>query len=225
MPVGRARSFTAPPNLEPTFPSGNGVPGGEFVARFTVDSRPHLGIDGNGVQQLDVNGNGIYDPVNTKDAVNADKSFQFGLYTDNLFAGNFAAAGSLGTFQTGLGGRILDGYDQLGAYGVVNGLWRWQLSFSGITDTQYSVVSGLQINGLPVAGQFNPNIPHTDEIGVFDGNGNWYIDYNHTNNITSRSMVIHSNMRGYPVVGDFDGYGNIRPGYLSARYQYLAVRP
>ena len=31
------------PNGAPTFPSGDGQPGGNFVARFTVDSRPEIG--------------------------------------------------------------------------------------------------------------------------------------------------------------------------------------
>ena len=31
------------PNGAPSFPSGDGQPGGNFVARFTVDSRPEIG--------------------------------------------------------------------------------------------------------------------------------------------------------------------------------------
>jgi hypothetical protein len=76
------------------------------------------------------------------------------------------------------------------------------------------VVSGLQINGLPVAGPFNPNLVGangqlTDEIALFS-NGTWYIDYNHTNNISAKTdVVIHDGLQGYPIVGDFDGSGNI----------------
>ncbi len=182
----------------PTFPSGDGNPGGNFTARFTVDSRPHIGIDGNGIQELDVNGNGIWDPTNAKDATNSDKAFAFGLYTDNLLAGNFAPAGQNG-----------NGFDKLGVYGVVNGQFRFMLATSGITDGVLtpSAAQTLQINGLPVAYHFNPAIS-ADEVAVFDGHGNWYIDYTHTNNITSASMVIHDGLSGYPVVGDFDGSGH-----------------
>ena len=34
--------------VQPTFPSGDNVPGGDFVARFSVDSRPELGTYGAG---------------------------------------------------------------------------------------------------------------------------------------------------------------------------------
>ena len=189
-------SNAAEPSGSPTFNGTGGQPG-NFVAGFTVDSRPHLGIYGNGIQQLDINGDGVWDPNNNTEASNNDISTTFGLYTDMLFDGNLAPSGQSGT-----------GFDELGAYGQVNGQFRWLLSFSGVDSQQYSVVSGLQINGLPVAGKFNPNI-NADEIGLFDGSGNWYIDFNHTNNITGSSLVLHTNMRGYPVVGDFDGSGNI----------------
>ena len=180
----------------PTFPSGNGG-AGNFVARFTVDSRPHIGIFGNGIQQLDINGNGIWDPVNAKDATNSDKSFNFGFYTDNLFAGNFAPAGQNG-----------NGFDKLGAYGVINGQFRFLLATAGVTDSVISVIPSLQINGLPVAYKFNPAI-NADEIAVFDGNGNWYIDYGHDNTLGGAgTIVVHDGLRGYPVVGDFDGSGH-----------------
>ena len=42
-------SNAAEPNGAPMFPSGNGVPGGNFVGRFTVDSRPEIGVWSNGV--------------------------------------------------------------------------------------------------------------------------------------------------------------------------------
>jgi hypothetical protein len=184
------------PFSAPTFPSGNGVPGGNFVARFTVDSRPHIGITNDG-QELDINGNGVWDPVNAKDATNSDKAFRFGLITDTVFAGNFAPTGASGT-----------GFSELGAYGMVNGQFRWLLTFNGVAEPDYAVVSGLQVNGLPVAYHFNPAV-NADEIAVFDGLGNWYIDYNHTNNLTPGNvLVVHDGLRGYPVVGDFDGDGN-----------------
>ena len=39
--VGRAAQHARPES--PSAPSGNGIPGGDFVARFTVDSRPEIG--------------------------------------------------------------------------------------------------------------------------------------------------------------------------------------
>jgi hypothetical protein len=55
--------------------------------RFTVNSRPHIGDNYNGEagsaqQQLDINGNGFWDPVNAIDAVNSDKAFAFGTAND-----------------------------------------------------------------------------------------------------------------------------------------------
>ena len=200
-------SNASDPLGQPTFPSGsNGLPA-NFVARFTVDSRPHIGdyLTGqggsqgtSGQEQLDINGNGIFDPVNAVDAVNSDEAFAFATSTDTLFSGNFAPAGQSGT-----------GFDELGAYGQVNGQWRWLLTFNNVAQPDYSVVSTLQLNGDPVAGRFNPNI-NADEIALFDGSGNWYIDYNHTNNVGGPGTVVVSDgLEGIPVVGDFDGSGHI----------------
>src|SRR5262249_28595156 len=77
-----------------------------------------------------------------------------------------------------------------------------------------TVVPSLQINGLPVAGNFTnapataPNIPARSEIGVFDGAGNWYLDTNANNNIDGGDTVVHDSLRGFPIVGDFDGNGS-----------------
>jgi hypothetical protein len=193
---------------QPTFPSGsNGLPA-NFVARFTVDSAPHIGVSGSGQQQLDINGNGIWDPVNALDAVNSDKAFSFGTSTDTLFSGNFAPAGQSGS-----------GFDELGAYGQVNGQWRWLLTFNNVAQPDYSVVSTLQQNWQPVAGHFNPNI-NADEIALFDGNGNWYIDYNHTNNVGGPgTLVVSDGLQGTPVVGDFDGSGHIELATYQASRQ------
>jgi hypothetical protein len=187
----------------PTFPSGHdGLPA-DFVARFTVNSRPHIGVNGgaeagSAQQQLDINGNGIWDPVNAKDAVNSDKAFAFGTSSDTLFSGNFAPAGQSGT-----------GFNELGAYGQVGNQWRWLLTFNNVAQPDYSVVSNLQQNWQPVVGRFNPVI-NADEIGLFDGNGHWYIDFNHTNNVGGSSTVLVSDgLVGTAVVGDFDGSGHI----------------
>ena len=67
-------SNAAEPLNNPNFPSGNGVPGGNFIARFTVDSRPELGDFAAARVYIDANGNFIYDPQNT-DFTNRDLTF------------------------------------------------------------------------------------------------------------------------------------------------------
>src|SRR5262249_16617057 len=84
-------SNLAQPTANPSLPSGDGHEGGDFVARFTVDSRPEIGTYGSGKTFLDLNGNGTWDPLGSGDAVHHDNNFTFGLATDTLFAGNFAA--------------------------------------------------------------------------------------------------------------------------------------
>src|SRR5207249_7412050 len=109
------------PLNQPTFPSGDGQPGGDFVARFTVDSRPEIGVFGNGKTYIDINGNGYFDPQGSGDAVNHDNSFKFGLYTDQLFAGNFANKNAADA----------NGFDKLAAYGKVGGQFRFLIDTNG----------------------------------------------------------------------------------------------
>ncbi len=74
----------------PVFPSGDGVPGGTFVARFNVDSAVELGVFGQGGSFIDANGNATFDPTNG-DLANRDMAFDFGIQTDAIFAGQFSA--------------------------------------------------------------------------------------------------------------------------------------
>jgi hypothetical protein len=187
----------------PTFPSGDGQPGGNFVARFTVNGRPHSATSCCSSQYIDINGNGIFDPNPPLggDITNRDLVFHFGLTTDAIFSGNF--------FPTGA--ATATGFSKLGAYGQVNGVFRWLLNFNsdGAAVTPpggLTVVSGLQLNARPVAFHFNPALPG-DEIALFDGQGNWFIDFNHENNITANSLHINDGLTGFPIVGDFDGNG------------------
>src|SRR5262249_44944033 len=77
----------------PTFPSGDTLPGGDFVARFTVDSRPEIGNYSAGSAFIDINGNYVIDPQgNAGDAANRDLVFQIGTSSDALFAGKFEPA-------------------------------------------------------------------------------------------------------------------------------------
>ncbi len=178
----------------PTFPSGDGQPGGDFIARFTIDSRVEIGGVGQGGASIDINGNFHFDPTNT-DFVNRDLVFDMGVNTDALFAGKFNLPGAV----------TQDGFDRIGAYGKLNNQYRWLLDFTNDGRPDHSVVSGLQINGRPIAGDFN--LAHVgDEIGLFDGT-TWYFDTNNNNNIDSSDQRFTGNLRGLPIVGDFDGDG------------------
>jgi hypothetical protein len=92
--------------LEPTgfplFPSGDGQPGGNFVARFTVDSRAEIGTYAAASIYIDINGNLVYDPQGqNNDETNRDLTFGLGIVPslqgfvspmgihDGVFAGNF----------------------------------------------------------------------------------------------------------------------------------------
>lgn len=194
----------------PNLPSGDGNPGGSFAARFTIDSRSEIGVVGQGGFSVDINGNMHFDPANI-DYVNRDLVFNFGMSTDTLFVGKFTATNAVGQ----------DGFDRLGAYGQVNSQFRWLLDFDNDGRPDYSVVSGLQINGVPISGNFNPAHPG-DEIGLFDGT-KWYFDTNGNNNIDAGDLVITGTMTGLPVTGDFDGDGKVDLAVHSAslnRFQF-----
>jgi len=183
----------------PDLPSGDGVRGGDFVARFTVDSRPEIGVWSTAGTFLDINQNFIFDPDGPHtDDTNRDFVFQFGVISDAHFAGNFAPAGA----------GSASGFDKIGSYGFDNstGLYRFLLDFDhdGIVD--FTSVSGFQINAYPVAGDFAPAHPG-DEIGLFDGT-TWHLDTNGDNILGPGDAVISSAQRGLPIVGDFDGDGD-----------------
>lgn len=177
--------------VSPIFPTGNGVSGGDFVARFTVDSRPEVGTWGAGSIWVDTNGNFTFDPENL-DYVNRDIVYRMGFTSDDVFAGNFA-----------LPGRTTDGFDKLAVYGRAEGEFRWLVDTDNDGVPNIDRVEPLAANGLPVAGRFDNNAANGDEVGVFDGRY-WYFDTNHDFNTdyTLRSFLV-----GYPVVGDFDGDG------------------
>jgi len=200
-PAGNAldgESNATEPNEAPEFPTGDGQPGGEFVARFTVDSRPEIGILGQGGKvDIDINGNFLFDPNSDKDHTNRDLSFDIGFETDGIFVGQFTDGGAS------------DGFDRLGDYGRVDGIFRFVLDFDNDGVPDVNNVSNVQINALPVAGDFDGNPANGDEVGLFDG-VNWYFDLDHNNNIEPGEQIItDGQLRGKPVVGDFDGDGRI----------------
>ena len=183
----------------PLFPSGDGTPGGSFVARFTVDSRPEVGVWGAGSVWVDTNGNGVFDPDNP-DYVNRDLVYTIGFTSDDVFAGNF----------TRNPGDVADGFDKLAAYGRVNGQFRWIIDVTNDGVPDINLVEPAAVNGLPIAGRFDDNDANGDEVGVvtaFPPNGQpsyWYFDTNHDYQV---DYTLTSQLRGYPIVGDFDGDG------------------
>ena len=69
--------------------------GGDFVARFTIDSRPEIGTATGSSTLVDANGNLVIDPEGQdNDAVNRDLAFHFGISSDFAFAGDFTAVGA-----------------------------------------------------------------------------------------------------------------------------------
>ncbi|HUY90682.1 MAG TPA: DUF4214 domain-containing protein [Pirellulales bacterium] len=194
-----------------TFPSGNGATGGFFGGSFTVNSRPHLGDYSAGSVSLDLNGNGSFDPQNS-DAANRDAAFTLGFSTDRLFAGKFADVGG-----------TVSGFDKLAAYGFLNGQWRWLLDLDGDgavdpAKGDLSIVEPLAIDGLPVAGNWTNNPAQGDQIGLFDGK-TWWLDVLNHHTIDAADVaaggMLTGDMRGLPIVGDFDGDGKIDLGTYS----------
>ncbi|MCY2986578.1 MAG: dockerin type I domain-containing protein [Planctomycetota bacterium] len=287
-------SHTVEPQGDPTLPSGNIVPGGSFVARFTVDSRPELGVVAAGSVWVDTNGNSHWDPNNT-DYTNRDLTYAVQykdpgtgaltdrfVTTDDVFAGNFftqvtsaiAAAGGAsetghtvtittsaahhlvvgqkvtiagvgvagynGTFlitgvPSGTGGTtftytnptsdlggsgggtvvtLADGYDKLAAYGRIGNEFRWLVDTNndGVAEVRQvnnkDVVGAvMNINGRPIAWNFDGNAANGDEVGLMAGQ-TWYLDVSHTYNTTA-TLNLPLLPPGLPVVGDFDGDGNV----------------
>ncbi|MCC6512109.1 MAG: hypothetical protein IT423_23635, partial [Pirellulaceae bacterium] len=178
-------------------PSGNGINGGDFVARFTVDSRPEIGAISEGLVYVDINGNFLWDPTGKdNDKTNRDFVFQFGQLVDAHFAGNFAQAGA----------AVASGFDKLGAYGRFAGVYSFILDTNddGVGDFTSLMPPAYQVNGNPIAGDFNA--AHAgDEIGLFDGQF-WYLDVNGNNQIGVGERIA-TNFNGLPLVGDFNGDG------------------
>jgi hypothetical protein len=193
-------SNAAQPINNPTFPST--AQASDFIAAFTVNSHPHIGTWWSGNAYLDINGNGIFDPGAPGDP-NKDLVFNFALLSDYIFAGNFARPGT-----------IANGFSKLGAYGRVNGVYRFEIDFTGNgaeagklpQDTTGIFNQIWQVNGLPVAGHFDA-AASGDQIGVFDGTS-WFLDTDGDNVLGPGDTIITDGLRGEPIVGDFDGSGH-----------------
>jgi hypothetical protein len=183
---------TVEPHAAPVLPSGDNVAGGDFVARFTVDSRPEIGAWCAGSVYVDTNGNFQLDPQNT-DATNRDLTYVLGYTSDYVIAGNFAGP---------------DGFDTLALYGKVGKQFRWMVDNNDdgtpdlVQDDPFGVV------GIPVVGDFDGNPANGQEVGLFTGK-EWRLDGSHDFKVGGSPLDIKlkSNLRGLPIVGDFDGDG------------------
>ena len=180
------------PHDNPQLPSGDGQPGGDFAARFTVDSRAEIGVWAAGSVYVDTNGNFTFDPQNP-DHTNRDIAYVLGFTSDEVFAGSFADNGTA------------DGFDKLAAYGRVGDTFRWLIDTdnNGVPDIVGSETPGFLNIGVPVAGDFNA-AHDGDEVGLFDGR-NWWFDTNANYRLSDGETPIPTDMRGLPVVGGFDG--------------------
>jgi subtilisin-like proprotein convertase family protein len=216
------------PQEIPTFPSGDGVPGGSFVARFTLDSRPEIGSFVSQAINIDINGNFVWDPANAQignDATNVDLSFTMSAFENGsaipgdqsphelLVAGKFTAIGT-----NSPGARF---FDQMATYGNYNGVFRWLIDLDsdgvvygngdpdGVNDliinqgTAAGFNSTARAGAIPVAGDFDRNSANGDEIGLYYS-GTWFLDTNHDYVL---DRIFTGNLAGAPIVGDFDGNG------------------
>ncbi|MFV2068411.1 MAG: Ig-like domain-containing protein, partial [Pirellulales bacterium] len=182
------------PQETPLFPTGDGQPGGAFEGRFTVDSRPEIGVWAGGSVYVDTNGNFVFDPEGkNNDDTNEDIVYVLGFTTDNIFSGNFVAGA----------GDTADGFDKLAAYGRVGGRFRWLIDTDNDGVPNIMQIDPAGINGLPVAGNFDGDATNGDEVGIFTGSV-WYLDTDHDFLVDT---AINSTIRGLPIVGDFDGDG------------------
>ena len=198
----------AEPQETPRAPSGDFVSGGNFLARFTVDSRPEVGTVCCGGTYADINGNLVFDPEGQdNDATNRDLVFHFGESGDSIFAGNFAPAGA----------NAASGFDKLAAYGLNDQRqYRFLLDFNHDGVVDQTIISAQQQAALPVAGNFAAGHPG-DEIGLFDGDA-WHLDSTGDHML---DQTINTVMNGLPVVGDFNGDGQDDLAVLDANEDTL----
>ena len=166
---------------DPTFPSGDGVPGGDFVARFTIDSRPEIGSYVSQNIDIDINGNFVWDPANAQignDATNVDLTFTLGVANANGTVGQ----GRFGTHDLAFAGKFTNGnapasgllFDQLAAYGWSSELnarrWIVDTDSDGVVTLGTDIltfqpdIAGFNVAGaIPVAGNFDGNLANGDE--------------------------------------------------------------
>ncbi|TVS10400.1 MAG: hypothetical protein EA424_25445 [Planctomycetaceae bacterium] len=125
--------------------------------------------------------------------------YTFGVTTDKIFAGNFAAPGAANA----------DGFDKLAAYGRIGNDFRWLIDWDNDGVPNDSIVEPMGRTGYPVAGNFDGNAATGDQVGLFAG-GTWYFDTTH--NYRLDTTVTIPGMFGIPFVGDFNKSGRVDLG-------------
>ena len=115
-PVGNkldGESNGVEPLDDPLFPSGDGVPGSNFQARFTVDTRPEIGSFVAQSISIDINGNFTWDPNPPLggDFRNVDIAFTLPVADINgvLAPGSYNVHDLLFAGKFGLGGGLIEG--------------------------------------------------------------------------------------------------------------------
>jgi len=191
--------------------TGNSTPNGSLSAGFSLQGGVSLAVQlTTGIQFGNV--------TNLATSLTTVKPF----YTssDTVFAGNFPAANG-----------VADGFSKLAAYGISNGKYRF-LFQSDTTGAVTSVVSPVQVTGLPVAGHFYASAAKGDQVAIFTGS-TWYIL---SMDLTSVEQIVRwTRQSGLPVVGDFDGdgmsdlatwkNGMLTISYASSGFSTIAQQP
>jgi len=190
------------------FKSGNGVPGGDFVGNFSVDTRVEIGTFFAGSFWLDLNQNGIFDPANP-DPLNRDVVYQFGEnegLVDRPVIGDWNG----------------DGFDEVGLYAlnVNNGTYQFHLdrNGNGLFDPgpddeddplAFPLLPTPIFDGFPVAADWDAD--GVDQVGLL-ATGQWYLDKNGDGQINfdanlplDRREAVPTNFVGVPFVGNWDG--------------------
>jgi len=210
-PAGNAldgESNAAQPLGAPSFPSGDGQPGGDFIARFSVDTRAEIGVWSGGSVYVDSNGNFVWDPEGKdNDKWNRDVTYVMGFSTDNVFAGNFAALTD--DPATPEDETVADGFHKIAGYGRIGKDYRWLIDTNNDGVPDLVLTNPLKANGYPAAGDFDGDAANGDEVVLKVGK-TWYVDgFNGgTRNLTvEANEKLPGSMDGYPVVGDFDDDG------------------
>ena len=192
-----------PDDTPPIFPTGDGAHGGDFHARFTVDSRPEIATYlGDGTWYVDLNGNGIFDQDNT-DPTNRDIVWKFGTFGDLPVTGDWND----------------DGYDEIGVLGKRGGkdFFFLDLDRNGAFDPAVDASFEFQMqgagNGAPIAGDWDGD--GSDEVAALKGNS-WFIDDTGAAYSPALALInstrISTSMRGLPIAGDWDGDGDDNVG-------------
>ncbi len=235
--------------LNDGFRSGNGIPGGNFVARFTVDSRPEIGSFVAQNIDIDINGNFVWDPANGQignDATNVDLTFRMNVadpVTGAIIAGGFGIHDSVfaGKFTNGnipASGRLFDQFALFGWATTLEGQptgkrWLVDTNSDGIVNTADGDIFNTQpllggffnVEGaIPIAGNFDNNAANGDEIGLYNA-GRWALDTNRNYVIDLGDTILNGNLLGHPIVGDFDGNGEDDLGVFNNNTFHFDTNP